>query len=145
MRIEETLKKYAFQNVGQFRAIAKELGYSEEYNKGELQYEKGNEVFKTNFDKIRSHIAEEKTIDNLQEISKKNFCQFFNKEEANNLDYICNLFSEKNISVVRWEGLKEKDGAMKDAFTIIDHENKVCYTGRSFYDYAFERGYLEIY
>ena len=36
MRIEETLKEYAFQNVGQFRAIAKELGYSEEYNKGEL-------------------------------------------------------------------------------------------------------------
>lgn len=142
MRIEETLKKYAFQNVGQFRAIAKELGYSEEYNKGELRYEKGNEVFKTNFDEIRSHIAEEKTIDNLQEISKKNLCQFFNKEEANNPDYIRNLLSEKNISVVRWEGLKEKDGAMKDAFTIIDHENKVCYTGRSFYDYAFERGYL---
>ena len=38
--------------------------------------------------------------------------------------------------------MKEKDGAMKDAFTIIDHENKVCYTGRSFYDYVFERGYL---
>ncbi|RRD72448.1 hypothetical protein [Tannerella forsythia] len=127
MRIEETLKEYAFQNVGQFRAIAKELGYSEEYNKGELRYEKGKE---------------EKTIDNLQEISKKNLCQFFNKEEANNPDYIRNLLSEKNISVVRWEGLKEKDGAMKDAFTIIDHENKVCYTGRSFYDYAFERGYL---
>ena len=47
--------------LGQFRAIAKELGYSEEYNKGELRYEKGNEVFKTNFDEIRSHIAEEKT------------------------------------------------------------------------------------
>ena len=33
---QELLKEYAFQNVGQFRAIAKELGYSEEYNKGEL-------------------------------------------------------------------------------------------------------------
>ena len=54
------------------------------------------------------------------------------------MDYIDEL-KKDGFHIVNWGDIGD-DG--KDKFTVIDHNNKVCYTGRELFDYAIENGYL---
>jgi hypothetical protein len=133
MGIQEALTAYSFQNVGQFRAIAKELGYKEEYNNGDIRFEKGNDVFKISLADIKSHAHENVAA---TENSLSRLAVFLDKDKLHDPQYTASLLSEKNVSVIHWE-LNNRSG-----YNIIDNEHKVCYSAKFMQDYANQEGYL---
>lgn len=142
LKLSSALEEYKFENVGQFRAIAGELGYREEYNKGYLTFTRSsdNDELNISLNEIRRYT--QKDQEELKNLSKEEICSHFDKGKVLEPNYKQSLLQEKDISIIQWQGLKgEKDGVQKDGYTIIDHKNKVCYTGNSLYNYAFEKGY----
>lgn len=142
LKLSSALEEYKFENVGQFRAIAGELGYREEYNKGYLTFTRSsdNDELNISLNEIRRYT--QKDQEELKNLSKEEICSYFDKGKVLEPNYKQSLLQEKDISIIQWQGLKgEKDGVQKDGYTIIDHKNKVCYTGNSLYNYAFEKGY----
>lgn len=138
MKLEEVLTSYRFNNVGQFKGIAQSLGYREEYNNGYLCFTKGDEKFRLTVDKIRSFSAHEQDLTSKQ-ASMERICKFFNKDGVFSPDYEKNLFDKEEISIINWGDIGSDS---KDRFTMIDHKNRICYTGKEFYDYALQNGYL---
>lgn len=135
MKLQEALSEYQFRNVGQFRAIAESLGYTQEYNKGSLRFAKDDDVFHTDLDKIRSYTKKEPDVDRIN-TSMEHVCSFFDKElKLENKETL----EKEGIDIINWGQLK---GDEKDRFTIVDHKNKVCYTGKELYEYALQNGYL---
>ena len=133
------LSEYSYENIGQFRAIAGSLGYNIEYNKGELLFQKNDDSLKITMDGLRTHIKED--ISEIQEKSRGEVSVFFDRDKANDNDYVKEL-NDKGITIVRWENLKVKDGKVADGFTVIDHNNKVAYTGKSLYEYAQQNNFI---
>lgn len=136
--ITEALKEYRFRNVGQFRGIAQSLGYKVFYDKekGILEFKRGQETIYLNNDKIREHISEPDLANEI--ISQKRVCKFFDREKVTLPEYAETLAKE-GISIINWGDLKEDN---KERFTVIDHENKICYTGKELYKYANDNNYL---
>ena len=136
MKLQEVLTEYQYNNVGQFRAIAESLGYKEAYNKGSLLFTRNDEVFRIDMDKIRSHTKREPDL-SAEKASMDRVCQFFNRDQALSPDYKSVLKNE-GVDIVNWGDLKND---AKDRFTVIDHKNKICYTGKELYEYALQNGY----
>lgn len=146
MKAGEVLTAYRFDNTGQYRAILGALGYAEEYNKGSLRFTRLGEEFCISVGEIRNAVQEGN--ETYQKESKENTCKFFDREQAskNFEEYSQYLKANYNLSIVKWDGLKgDSQKAFKgqsiDGFTIIDHDKKVCYTGKSLYEHAFENAY----
>lgn len=135
MEIKHHLEEYQYSNAGQYRAIMQSLGYQVEYNKGYLLFSKGDEQFRTSIQEIKSHISTDKA--NTSE-SMERVCKIFDKEKSQQPEFITQM-SKEGISITNWGDLQSDN---KDRFTIIDHRNKVCYTGKELYDYALENRYL---
>lgn len=136
MKLQEILSEYQYNNVGQFRAVAKSLGYEESYNKGSLLFTRNDEEFRIDMDKIRSYTKHEPDL-SVRESSMDRICQFFNREQALSPEYKETL-SKEGVDVVNWGDLKND---AKDRFTVIDHKSKICYTGKELYEYALQNGY----
>lgn len=138
MTITEALNEYRFRNVGQFRGIAKSLGYKVSYdkNKGMLEFKRGQETTYLNNDSIREHISEPNLVN--ERISQERICKFFDREKVSLPEYEDTL-AKNGVSIINWGILKEDD---KNRFTVIDHNNKICYTGEELYKYANENKYL---
>lgn len=137
MTIKEALTEYQYNNVGQFKGIASSLGYKEEYNKGYLCFSRANEQFRTTVEEIRSHTKNNQDPV-VQKASQERVCKFFDKDSILSYDYVESL-SEKGIAIINWGDISANS---KDRYTVIDHKNKVCYTGKELYDYALKNGYL---
>lgn len=137
MTIQEVLNEYKFNNVGQFKCIAKSLGYKEEYNKGYLCFSLKDDKLHTTVEGIRSYTKGGQDL-TAEYASMERVCKFFDKEQINSSDYAESL-SDKGIDIMNWGDLR---GDSKDRFTIIDHTNKICYTGKEFYNYALQNCYL---
>lgn len=135
MEIKHHLEEYQYSNAGQYRAIMQSLGYQVEYNKGYLLFSKGDEQLRTSIQEIKSHISTDKA--NTSE-SMERVCKIFDKEKSQQPEFITQMLKE-GISITNWGDLQSDN---KDRFTIIDHRNKVCYTGKELYDYALENRYL---
>lgn len=137
MNIQEALTEYQFRNVGQFRGIASSLGYKEEYNKGDLRFSRGGDDFRTTVDKIRSYTKHEPDLP-AESASMERICKFFDRDSALLPEYK-EALSKEGVDIINWGDLK---GDVKDRFTVIDHKNKICYTGKEMYEYALGNGYL---
>lgn len=137
MNLQDVLTEYQFKNVGQFRGIAKSLGYSEEYNNGNLRFTCGDDEFRTTVDKIRSYTEREQDLPS-ESRSMERICKFFDREQALMPEYKKTL-SKEGVDIINWGVLK---GDVKDRFTIIDHTNKICYTGKELYEYALQNSYI---
>lgn len=136
MTIKEVLSEYQFRNVGQFRGIAQSLGYSEEYNKGDLLFTRGDDEYRTTIAAVRGCTKKVDTM--LMDSSMERICAFFDRDQALSEGYRKTLEKE-GVDIVNWGDLKSD---AKDRFTVIDHHNKICYTGKELYDYALDNGYL---
>ncbi|MDR0603569.1 MAG: DUF3945 domain-containing protein [Bacteroidales bacterium] len=129
-------KDYHFKNIGQFSAVAGSLGYNSQYCNGHFKLSKDGEESKLSFDQIRG-LA--KVDDKLADISMERLSLLFDRNAASSdFDKYREELKGVNITVHKWDSLKEG----KDGFTIIDHEHKVCYTGKELYDYANKNGFL---
>lgn len=145
----ELLKDYKYENAGQFRAILESLGYKEEYNQGTLKFtnEKG-ESHKLSLSEIKEGVTKPEESLSIKEKSKSEISQFFDKEEAksNFTSYKKHLEDNYNVTLFKWDNLKKDQVKSEkqsiDGFTIIDHNNKVSYTGKSLYDHAYENGFV---
>lgn len=137
MNLQDVLTEYHFKNVGQFRGIAQSLGYSEEYNNGNLRFTCGDDEFRTSVDKIRSYTEREQDLPS-ESRSMERICKFFDREQALMPEYKKTLAKE-GVDIINWGDLK---GDVKDRFTIIDHTNKICYTGKELYEYALQNSYI---
>lgn len=137
MKIEEVLNEYKFSNVGQFRGIAQSLGYKENYNKGILAFTLNDDVFRTSVGEIRAH-TQNADLES-RDASMTRLCQFFDKDGILSSDYKDGLSANLGVDIINWG---EINSDSKDRFTIIDHKNKICYTGKDFYEYAFNNGYV---
>jgi hypothetical protein len=135
MDLKKALNEYSFENVTQFRTIAKQLGYSEEYNRGNLLFTKGNEKYRTSVDEIRSYIKEPALIEPLQNQSKERVSNVLERDKINDPKHIKELSEKYNIDIVRTND-------KYNGLIIIDNENKMSYRGKSLYDYAFMNGYM---
>lgn len=134
MENEKLFEEYKYSNAGQYRAVMQSLGYTTEYNNGHILFSKGKEQFRTKIDTIKAHISTDTDLKpSLERISQK-----FDADKFQNLDYIDEL-KKDGFHIVNWGDI---GGDGKDKFTVIDHNNKVCYTGRELFDYAIENGYL---
>ena len=124
MKLREAFETYNFENAGQFSGIAQSLGYETEYRDGHFRFRKGDEYVVMGVKEIR---AKASMIDDEpgREASKERVAAFFDKDRANDPAYLKELEKE-GVSIIRWENLK---GEERDGFTIIDHKNKVSYTG----------------
>lgn len=138
MKIEEVLNEYKFSNVGQFRGIAQSLGYMISYNKGLMTFTLNDDVFRTSVGEIRAHTQKESDLVS-QNASMTRVCQFFDKDSILSSDYKEGLYAKEGVDIINWG---EIGSDSKDRFTIIDHRNKICYTGKDFYEYAFNNGYI---
>lgn len=138
MKMEEVLNEYKFSNVGQFRGIAQSLGYNESYNKGKLTFTLNDDVFRTSVDEIRAHTQKGPDLV-CQDVSMARVCQFFDKDGILSSDYKESLYAKEGVDIINWG---EIGSDSKDRFTVIDHRNKICYTGKDFYEYAFTNGYV---
>lgn len=136
MKLQEVLTEYQYNNVGQFRAVAESLGYKESYNKGSLLFTRNDEEFRIDMDKIRSHTKREPDL-SAKKASMDRVCRFFNRDQALSPDYK-SILKNEGVDIVNWGDLKND---AKDRFTVIDHKNKICYTGKELYEYALENGY----
>lgn len=137
MNIQDALTEYRYKNVGQFRGIAQSLGYSEEYNKGDLRFTRLDEDFRITVDKIRTYTKHEPDLP-TESSSMERICKFFDRDKALTPEYKETL-SKEEIDVINWGDLKSD---AKDRFTVIDHKNKICYTGKELYEYALQNGYI---
>ena len=137
MNIQEILTKYKFSNVGQFRGIVKSLGYSEQYNNGDLLFTRGREEYRIAVDKVRPYTENQPTIEDRNS-SMSQICKFFNKEQALSRSYRDTLL-KNGIDIINWGDLRSDS---KDRFTIIDHNHKICYTGKELYSYASKHNFL---
>lgn len=137
MKLQEALSEYQYRNVGQFRAIAESLGYTQEYNKGALRFSREDDEFRVNVEKIRSYTKHEPDPNRLS-ASMERICIFFDKEQSSSPEYR-NILAKEGVDIVNWGDLKDDD---KDRFTVIDHKNKICYTGKELYEYALQNGYM---
>lgn len=137
MKIQDALTDYQYKNVGQFMGIAGTLGYTYETHQGIVTFTGEDGKFNIPENEIRSHTRKE-IAPELLDKSQERICQFLDKENALSKDYEQAL-RENGISIRNWGDL---EGDAKDRFTVIDHQNKVCYTGKELYDYAFSNGYL---
>lgn len=138
MKIEEVLNEYKFSNVGQFRGIAQSLGYKESYNKGKLTFTLNDDVFRTSIGEIRAHTQNESNLAS-RDASMTRVCQFFDKDSILSSDYKEGLYAKEGVDIINWGEIGPES---KDRFTVIDHKNKICYTGKDFYEYAFNNGYV---
>lgn len=138
MKIEEALNEYKFSNVGQFRGIAQSLGYKESYNKGKLTFTLNEDIFRTSTDEIRAHTQKGTDRVNL-DASMSRVCKFFDKDSILSSDYREALRAKEEVDIINWGDIGSDS---KDRFTIIDHRNRVCYTGKDFYEYALTNGYV---
>lgn len=142
MTIKEALNEYKFDNVGQYMAIGQALGYKTKFESGKLSFTKGDEFHSTTVKDVRAHLAGTEPIEDAQKASREHVSQFFDKDKALLPEYAKEMEKE-GLSIIKWDGLKgEKNGELKDGFTIVDHTNKVVYTGKSLYDHAFKNGYI---
>lgn len=135
MKLKEAFETYNFENAGQFSGIAQSLGYKTEYRDGYFRFRKGEEELVMSVGEIRAQ-ARKNEDEQGREASKKRVSDFFDKDRANDPAYMQELEKE-GVSIIRWENLK---GHEKDGFTIIDHKDKVSYTGQSLYEYAYQHG-----
>ena len=135
MKLREAFETYNFENAGQFSGIAQSLGYETEYRDGHFRFRKGDENIVMGVKEIRARAS---MIDDEpgREASKERVAAFFDKDRANDPAYLKELEKE-GVSIIRWENLK---GEERDGFTIIDHKNKVSYTGQALYEYAQQQG-----
>lgn len=138
MDIITALQEYDFENVGQFRAIASQFGYTEEYNRGKLLFRKGKDQFKITVGEIKSHIRPAEARKAIQEASKERLCQLLDRKRMKDPEYIRSLSEKQSVDFIRWKGFQETSSAI----TIIDNHEKTCYTGSALLDYAFHKGYL---
>lgn len=136
MKLQEVLSEYQYNNVGQFRAIAESLGYKEEYNKGLLRFTRNDDEFRISIDKIRSQTKHEPDL-STENASMDRICKFFDRDQALSPEYK-EILSKEGIDIVNWGDLKND---AKDRFTVIDHKNKICYTGKELYEYALQNNY----
>lgn len=136
MKLQDALSEYQYNNVGQFRAIAESLGYKQEYNKGSLLFTRDGDEFRTDVDMIRSQIKSEPDL-SVKNDSINRICMFFDRTQALDPEYKETL-SKEGVSIVNWGDLKND---AKDRFTVIDHKNKICYTGKELYEFALQNGY----
>ncbi|MFV9821669.1 DUF3945 domain-containing protein [Phocaeicola vulgatus] len=137
MKLQEVLSEYQFRNVGQFRAIAESLGYAQEYNKGILHFTRSDDELRIDLEKIRSYTKHEPEMIRLNS-SMDHVCTFFDREQSSSSEYR-DILKKEGIDIVNWGDLKDDE---KDRFTIIDHKNKICYTGKELYEYALQNGYI---
>ena len=137
MNIQEVLTEYQFRNVGQFRAIAQSLGYSEQYNKGCLYLTRGDDEYRTTVAAIRD-FTKNALDPAIKDSSMEVICKYFDREQALSSEYKETL-SKEGIDIINWGDLNHD---AKDRFTVIDHNNKICYTGKEMYEYALQNGYL---
>lgn len=135
---------YSYENAGQFRAIAAVLGYKEQYANGEISFSKGDEKYTYDLNRLKSgNLGENRGL--LLEQSKARITDFFDKEQATNnfQEYSRHLLEHHNVAIVKWDNIKEsthqRQGEMKDGFTVIDLDNKVTYKGEDLYKYAYEK------
>lgn len=134
MEIEKLFEEYKYSNAGQYRALLQSLGYTTEYNNGHILFSKGKEQYRTKLDTIKAHASKDYDLSkSLEALSKR-----FDMDKCQRQEYITELAKE-GFHIVNWGNIGA-DG--KDKFSIIDHNNKVCYTGRELFDYAIEKGYL---
>lgn len=134
MNEKQYLEEYQFSNAGQYRAIMQSLGYQTEYNKGCILFTRDKEQFRIRMDEIKSHVSTGKDAKE----SLERICKYFDKERNSDPGHIDEL-SKKGISIVNWGNIMSDD---KDRFTIIDHELKICHTGKELYEYALQNRYL---
>ena len=137
MKLQEVLSEYQFRNVGQFRAIAESLGYAQEYNKGILHFTRSDDELRIDLEKIRSYTKHEPEMIRLNS-SMDHVCTFFDREQSSSSEYR-DILKKEGSDIVNWGDLKDDE---KDRFTIIDHKNKICYTGKELYEYALQNGYI---
>lgn len=137
MKLQEVLSEYQFRNVGQFRAIAESLGYAQEYNKWILHFTRSDDELRIDLEKIRSYTKHEPEMIRLNS-SMDHVCTFFDREQSSSSEYR-DILKKEGIDIVNWGDLKDDE---KDRFTIIDHKNKICYTGKELYEYALQNGYI---
>lgn len=138
MTIKEVMNTYQFDNVGQFRGIAQCLGYKEEYNKGFLCFTLNGDEFRTSNDEIRAHTRKSADLAKQNE-SMERVCKFFDKDSILSNDTKEPLYGKEGLDIVNWGDIGSDN---KDRFTMIDHKNRICYTGKNFYEYALNNGYL---
>lgn len=136
MRLQEAISEYKYDNIGQFRAIAESLGYEESYNKGSLLFTRQDEEFRVGMDKIRSFAGKERDLSS-KNASMDRICQFLDWDRSLSPDYRGELEREE-VGIVNWGDLK---GDGRDRFTVIDHKNRMSYTGKDLYEYALLNGY----
>ena len=137
MTIKEALDEYQFNNVGQFKGIAQSLGYREEYNSGFLCFTLNGEEFRTTVHEIRSH-TQTKFDEMVKKDSMERICKFFDKDKALLSDY-SDILRGKGVDIINWGNIGSDS---KDRFTVIDHTNKLCFTGKDLYDHALLNGFL---
>ena len=66
-------------------------------------------------------------------------CKFFDKDSILSNDTKEPLYGKEGLDIVNWGDIGSDN---KDRFTMIDHKNRICYTGKNFYEYALNNGYL---
>jgi hypothetical protein len=116
--------------------IAQSLGYSEEYNKGQFLFKKGEEECRVSLKDIRSRSRYEAGTE--QELSSmERLCTFFDRERALSEDYK-DVLSEKGFSIIQWQ---DETGNPLEDYNIIDHEQKISYTSGELYAYTMQNGY----
>ncbi len=126
---------YVYSNAGQFRAIANTLGYEEKAEYGKISFQKGKESHIYNIDDLKPGNRNNQESENRIIASKERISLLFDKEKASeNLEQYNKELKEHNVSIVKWEKIKGRE----DGFTVIDHENKVAYTGKELYEYAYD-------
>lgn len=139
--------EYDYQNIGQFRAIMSELGFSEEYHSKMLKFSNKEATYCHSFEEIREYSKKPEDISEKLEASQARLSFFFDNERAVNdfAAYSKELNEVHNVSVVKWNNIKEGqvgNGKSADGFSIIDHENRISYTGQSLYQFGYENGYI---
>lgn len=140
--------QFHYENAGQFRAIAKLLGYSEKVEYGNITFSNGNEEYTYSMKALKAgNVTPER--ENILKQSKDRVINFFDKQEAtNNFDeYSKYLQDNHNLAIVKWDDIKAElntpsHNEHKDGFTIIDLEKKIAYTGEDLYKYAYEQNHV---
>lgn len=140
--------QFHYENAGQFRAIAKILGYSEKVEYGNITFSKGDEEYSYSIKALKAGNITPEREDILKQ-SKDRVIHFFDKQEAtNNFDeYSKYLLNNHNLAIVKWDNIKAelntpRNSQHEDGFTIIDLEKKIAYTGEDLYKYAYEQNHV---
>lgn len=98
---------YIYSNAGQFRAIAKDLGYDEKIGTGEIQFQRGNDSYTYNIENLKKGNRNSLESENRVTASKERIINFFDKEKAtSNFEQYNNELKDQNVSIVN--GIKLK-------------------------------------